>query len=74
MAVDVSTVGGFKAGAPHLLFEGPYASTSQSRSYDVTTDGRFIMSRRQAPPDEPITKLIVVLGWAQELNRRVAVK
>ena len=74
MAVDVSTSGDFKAGVPHQLFEGPYWGTIPLRSYDVTTDGRFIMSRVQLPADEPITKLTVVLGWAEELKRRVASK
>jgi serine/threonine protein kinase len=74
MAVDVSTIGDFKTGPRHVLFEGPYGSTIPVRSYDVAADGRFIMSRNEAPPDEPITRLTVVLGWAQELTRRVAVK
>lgn len=74
MAVDVSTAGDFKAGAPHRLFEGPYVSTTPTRTYDVTPDGKFILNRDQAPPNEPVTKLTVVLGWALELNRRVAAK
>jgi Tol biopolymer transport system component len=71
MAVDVSTTGDFKKGVPRQLFEGPYAVTNPLRSYDVTADGQFIMSRRQLPPDEPVTTLNVVLGWAEELKAKV---
>ncbi len=74
MAVDVSTTGDFKAGAPRLLFEGPYGGTTPLRSYDVTADGQFIMSRQQRPPDQPVTRLNVVLGWAETLSARVPVK
>jgi hypothetical protein len=71
MAVDVSTTGDFKASNPRLLFEGPYGRTTPLRSYDVTPDGQFIMRRSQPPPDQPVTTLNVVLGWAEELKRRV---
>jgi len=71
MAVEVSTDGDFKAGAPRVLFEGPYGTSIPLRSYDVTADGQFIMTRRQAPPDEPVTTLHVVLGWAEELKAKV---
>jgi len=71
MAVDFSTTGDFKASVPHLLFEGLYDSTTPLRSHDVTPDGQFIMSRPQRPPDQPVTKLNVVLGWAESLKARV---
>jgi hypothetical protein len=28
----------------------------------------------QNPPDQPVTRLNVVLGWAEELKRRVPTK
>ena len=72
IAVDVSTDGNFKAGSPHARFEaGPYSRSTPLRSYDVTSDGQFIMSRRQTPPDQPVTKLNIVFGWADELKRLV---
>jgi len=71
MTVDVTTGGGFQAGAPRQLFEGPYIVTSPLRGYDVTPDGQFIMARLRASPDQRVTKLNVVLGWAEELKRRV---
>jgi Tol biopolymer transport system component len=72
MAVDLSICGeNIKAGDPRLVLEGPFPATSPNRSYDVTSDGRFIINRLQEPPYEPVTKLNVVLGWAEELKRRV---
>jgi hypothetical protein len=71
MSVEVSTGGDFKASAPRVLFEGPYRDTNPLRSYDVTADGQFIMSRRHPPPDQPVTTLQVVLGWAEELLAKV---
>jgi hypothetical protein len=37
----------------------------------VTADGHFIMSRRQPPPDQPVTTLHVVVGWAEKLTAKV---
>jgi Tol biopolymer transport system component len=72
MSVDLSTNSGFKAGTPQQLFDATsYPATNPLRSYDVTADGQFIMSRLHNPPDQPVTKLNVVLGWANELKRRV---
>jgi Tol biopolymer transport system component len=73
MAVDVSTTGDFKAGIPHQLFEGPYTPSLPVRSYDVTPDGAFIMSRATWPPDQPVALLNVVLGWASQLKAKVPV-
>ena len=71
IAADVSTTGDFKTSVPRQLFEGPYPTTLPLRSYDVTADGQFIMIRRQPPPDQPVTTLNVVLGWAEELKAKV---
>ena len=61
----------FKHSVPRQLFEGPYLNTIPLRSYDVTADGQFIMVRSQPPPDQPVTTLNVVLGWAEELKAKV---
>jgi hypothetical protein len=71
MAVDITTTDGFRTGAPRQLFEGAYGTTFPLRSYDVTPDGQFIMAKRGTPLDQRVTKLNVVLGWAEELKRRV---
>jgi Tol biopolymer transport system component len=74
MAVDVSTVGDLRIGIPHQLFEGSYNPSIPVRSYDVTPDGTFIMSRATWPPDQPVTLLNVVLDWASQLKARVPVE
>lgn len=72
MAVDVPTSSDFKAGSSYSLFDASScAASTPLRSYDVTPDGQFIMTRQQRPPDPPVTRLNVVFGWADELKRRV---
>jgi Tol biopolymer transport system component len=64
LAVPVRTSAGFSAGAPRLLFDGPY-----EQEYDVSADGqKFYMIRRdESTPSEQIQ---VVLNWFEELRRR----
>ena len=69
-AADVPPTCDFNS-VPRQLFEGPYLATQPLRSYDVTPDGQFIMSRVQFPPDQPVTTLNVVLGSAEELKAKV---
>jgi Tol biopolymer transport system component len=70
-AVDISTAGGFQSSALRLLFEGQNRIRVPLRSFDVTPDGQFIMSRRADLPDQPVTRLNVILGWAESLTQRV---
>lgn len=79
MAVTVSTAPTFTAGHPRALWEGRYShgmSTScgppgaTSSNYDVTADGqRFLMIKDDAPYTAVSQQIIVVLSWADELNR-----
>lgn len=79
VAVAVSTTPTFTAGHPRTLWEGRYShgmSTScgppgaTSSNYDVTGDGqRFLMIKDEAPSTAVSKHLIVVLGWADEVNR-----
>lgn len=72
VVVEISNAGGFRAGAPHILFDGPYTTSAPLRGYDVASDGQFIMVRKEGnPPDQKVTQLNVVLGWGEELKRRV---
>ena len=66
MAVSVEG-GDFRAGAPQLLFDGPYqADTTGHASYDVSPDGqKFLMIRNQ---EGGLTELRVVLNFAEELK------
>jgi len=79
MAVAVSTAPIFAAGHPRTLWEGHYShgmSTScgppgaTSSNYDVTLDGqRFLMVKDEAPDTAVSKQIVVVLGWADEVNR-----
>lgn len=59
------------AGKPHLLFEGRFHDNiAPSRSYDITSDGRFLMV--EEPPVEDLPREIrVIFGWSEDLKRRV---
>jgi len=68
MAVPVEAGTSFSAGTPELLFEGSFKlGVYGSISYDVSTDGRFLMMERSR--DETADRLHVVLDWFEELKR-----
>ena len=78
MALTVSTAGAFRAGRPEELWHGHYShgmSSScglpgpTSSNYDVTADGRrFLMIKDDQ--DTAVSKdVVVVQGWAEELER-----
>jgi eukaryotic-like serine/threonine-protein kinase len=79
MAVAVSTTPAFAAGHPQILWEGHYShgmSTScgppgaTSSNFDASADGRrFLMIKDEAPDTAVSRQIIVVLGWADEVNR-----
>jgi serine/threonine-protein kinase len=71
MAVSVESGDSFRAGAPNLLFDGPYQADAVGHaSYDVSPDGqRFLMIRN---PDVGLTELRVVLNFAEELKALAA--
>jgi serine/threonine-protein kinase len=73
MAVPVTTGETFTAGRPQILFEGPYSTTVPVRSYDVTRDAnRFLWDRsREASMATPITQVVLVQNWQEELKRLV---
>jgi serine/threonine-protein kinase len=82
MAVAVSTLPAFHAGRPEELWKGHYAhgmSSScgppgaTSSNYDVTADGKRFLMIKDDDQDRAISKqIVVVLGWAEELNRIAA--
>ena len=66
MVVDITTQPGFSAGAPRLLFEGPYV-----RGAWIPELRRH--ARRPALLDDgnpPPAQIHVVLNWFEELKRR----
>ena len=69
MAVDVTTDQQFKAGSPHMLFEGPYLNVP-GVSYDVSADGRFLMLEENFK-QPPTLQLQAIFNWGEEVKRRV---
>ena len=54
------------------LFEGPYNPNPLARNWDVFPHGqRFLMIEAKQQPARPITQMILVLNWLDELKARV---
>jgi len=73
MAAAVNAGQTFDFTPAHLLFEIVYNLTNQPPSYDVASDGRFLMikSSEQSQRAAPIE---IVLNWNEELKQRVPVR
>ena len=69
MAVDIVTTSTFAAGRPRRLFEAP--EWLADSTYDVARDGRFLIVQYQP---EPLTHLVLVQNWLEELKQRVATR
>jgi serine/threonine-protein kinase len=79
MGVAVSTAPAFRAGPPQVLWQGHYSHGmsascgvpgATSSNYDVTADGgHFLMIKDEAPDKALSRQIVVVLGWAGELDR-----
>ncbi len=69
MAVPIETKPTFKAGQPHLLFEGPYFHSGHDIA--VTPDGRGFVLIRESEPQSGPNQLQVVVHWFEELKQRV---
>jgi len=72
-AVDVRTEGGFATSKPRLLFEKPeYSQASPTREYDLSPDGRrFLMVKWEQRKPTPVTEMVLVQNWFEELKRLV---
>ncbi len=70
-AVDIRTDGGFTAGKPRMLFDkAGYSLGGPVRSYDLSLDGkRFLMVKLEQRKPEPVTEMILVQNWFEELKR-----
>jgi eukaryotic-like serine/threonine-protein kinase len=74
MAVPITTNPTFSAGAPRMLFEGPFRIDGP-RGYDVTPDGqRFLMVQEIAQPAARLSHMVLVQNWTEELKRGVPAK
>ena len=71
MAVTVDTRAGFTFKPPTPLFENHYAVMSQPPSYDVSSDGRFLMIKGDA---DSLTRapMQVSINWLQSMNAQAA--
>jgi serine/threonine-protein kinase len=72
-AVDIKTDGDFQHGKPRLLFEQPgFVSGNPIRSFDLSKDGqRFLMAKFGPRTPTPVTEMILVQNWFEELKRLV---
>ncbi|UCG59467.1 MAG: serine/threonine-protein kinase [Phycisphaerales bacterium] len=70
VAVPVETEGGFKRGHARSLFKDVYVHAS-GRGYDIHPDGKRFLMVKKSQEDAPVTELIVVENWFEELKRRV---
>jgi Protein kinase domain/WD40-like Beta Propeller Repeat len=70
-AVDIQTDVGFTAAKPRLVFEKPgYGFGGPARSYDVSLDGqRLLMVKTEQMKPAPVTEMVLVQNWFEELKR-----
>jgi serine/threonine-protein kinase len=70
-SVDVQTESGFSAGKPRLLFEQPgYSGGVPIRGWDISADGdRFLMVKLEERKPQPLTEIVLVQNWFEELRR-----
>jgi eukaryotic-like serine/threonine-protein kinase len=70
-AVDVQTGPALGAGKPRLLFEQPgFGSSIPLRRWDLSLDQRrFLMVKLDDRKPAPVTELILVQNWFEELKR-----
>jgi hypothetical protein len=76
MVVDVTLGDAFTAGKPRVLWEATgarYPGGTGGRTYDVAPDGqRFLMiQQRDSVSQPPITHVVLVQNWLEDLKRLV---
>jgi serine/threonine-protein kinase len=74
MVVDVTTGDVFTAGRPRVLWEAMsvrYPAGTGGRTYDVAPDGRrfLLTQQRDDASQPPITHVVLVQNWLEELKR-----
>ena len=72
MAVTVSEMAnGIAFGDPEELFDKLYTGSSPFMSYDVASDGRFLMLPAFAQATTRVNEITFVRNWLDELQRRI---
>ena len=71
--VDIQTESGISTSNRRMLFEKPgYNWGAPIRAYDLSLDGqRFLMVKLEQSKPSPITEMILVQNWFEELKRLV---
>jgi eukaryotic-like serine/threonine-protein kinase len=72
--VDIHTSPTFVPGTPHLLFAhaDKYFSSAPTRGWDLSADGRrFLMVRLEDVKPQPVTELVLIQNWFEELKAQV---
>jgi serine/threonine-protein kinase len=71
--VDIQTDAGFSATKPRLLFKkAGYTLGTGNRDWDLWPDGQgFLMVKLDDRKPEPVTEMILVQNWFEELKRLV---
>ena len=73
--VDIRTEGGFSSSKPRLLFEQPFMNSDPIRSWDLWPDGQgFLMGKGEEQEPQPVTEMILIQNWFEELKRLVPTK
>jgi serine/threonine-protein kinase len=73
-AVDIRTGPEFSIAKPRLLFTGPddIQRHGVNNVWDITPDGkRFLMVKRGERKAQPVTELVLVQNWFEEIRRLV---
>jgi eukaryotic-like serine/threonine-protein kinase len=71
--VDVQTGPVFSASKPRLLFTAQgYSGMGPIRTWDISPDGhRFLVVKMEERKSRPVTELVLVQNWFEELKRLV---
>ena len=70
MAVTIAATPTFLASVPEKLFEFPIFQFAGERTYDVASDGRFVMIEAEAR-EVASREIYLATNWAEELKRLV---
>ena len=68
MAVSIETKPAFKAGQPHMLFEGPYFESGHDIA--ITPDGKGFILIRETDLQTGPRQIETVVNWFDELKQR----
>ncbi len=70
-SVEVQTGSGFSAGKPRLVFEGlGFSVGTPVRTWDISLDGeRFLMVKLGEGKPQPLTDMVLVQNWFEEVRR-----